>query len=194
MDEPARCPWCLSHPEYVAYHDAIWGVPVRDDRALFEKLLLDGFQAGLSWWIILKKSDGFRAAFEGFHPERMAGWGPRELDALKQDARIVRNRAKIDASVANARAFLRLVEEEGSFSDFLWGFVDGAPIQNAWRDLGQIPAATPRSEAMAKALKQRGFKFCGPTITYAFMQATGMVNDHLVSCPRHAALGGRPPS
>jgi len=190
MSEPERCPWCLSHPEYVAYHDEVWGVPVRDDRALFEKLLLDGFQAGLSWWIILKKTEGFRAAFEGFDPERMAAWGPEKRDALKQDARIVRNRAKIEASVTNARAFLRLVEEQGSFAGFLWDFVGGEPVQNAWRTLSDVPAKTPRSRAMAKSLKERGFKFCGPTITYAFMQATGMVNDHLVTCPRHAALGG----
>ncbi len=190
MDEPDRCPWCLSHPDYVAYHDAVWGVPERSDRALFEKLILDGFQAGLSWWIILRKTEGFRAAFHGFDPERMARFGPDDIARLRADERIVRNRAKIDASVTNARAFLAVQERQGSFSDLLWGFVDGQPIQNAWREHGELPASTPRSEAMSKALKAHGFKFCGPTITYAFMQATGMVNDHLVRCPRHAALGG----
>src|SRR5690606_7427322 len=139
------CPWCLSHPEYIAYHDQVWGVPVRDDRDLFEKLILDGFQAGLSWWIILKKIDGFRDAFEGFDPQSMARFGPAKIEALRADARIVRNRQKIDASVTNAQAFLALQEREGSFSDWLWGFVDGEPVQNARRSLADLPAQTPQS-------------------------------------------------
>lgn len=180
-----RCPWCLGDDLMVAYHDAVWGVPVHDDRALFEKLILDGFQAGLSWRIINRKTEGFRAAFEGFEPERMARWGPERLVALQQDARIVRNKQKIEASVANARAWVALRESGATFDAFLWDFVGGRTIDHALTTHAGIPAETDESRAMSKALKQRGFKFCGPTITYAFMQAVGMVNDHLVSCFRH---------
>lgn len=185
---PKRCPWPGDRPLYIAYHDEEWGVPEWDDRALFEKLILDGFQAGLSWWIILKKRDDFRRAFDQFNPEKMARYTPRKLERLQQDPTIVRNAAKIAASVTNARAFLHMQEAGESFNEFLWSFVHGEPQHNRFRNLSDIPAKTPASEAMAKALKQRGFRFCGPTITYAFMQAVGMVNDHLTWCFRHAEL------
>jgi DNA-3-methyladenine glycosylase I len=177
-----RCPWCESKPLYIRYHDEIWGVPEHDDRALFEKLTLDGFQAGLSWWIILKKTENFRSAFDGFEPKIIARYDEAKLIALQSNAGIVRNKAKIRAAVTNAQAYLRLAEEGVGFADFLWDFVDGQTVQNQWTEQGQLPAQTTTSQAMAKALKKRGFKFCGPTITYAFMQAVGMVNDHLVSC------------
>ena len=180
-----RCSWCEGHPEYVAYHDDEWGVPEHDDRALFEKLILDGFQAGLSWWIILKKRESFRRAFDGFEPEVIARYRARKLTSLMKDEGIVRNRAKIEASVTSAKAYLRLREERGSFATYVWDFVDGTPVQNRWEKLSKIPAQTPVSVALAKDLKARGFRFCGPTIVYAFMQAVGMVNDHLVDCFRH---------
>ncbi len=183
-----RCPWPGEDPLYVAYHDEEWGVPERDDRALFEKLLLDGFQAGLSWITILRKREAFRRAFDGFDPERMARYRPARLARLMADPGIVRNRAKIEASVASARAFLRFREAEGSFARFLWGFVGGEPRVNRFRSLRQVPAETAESRAMSKALRTRGFGFVGPTICYAFMQATGMVNDHLVTCFRHREL------
>ena len=183
-----RCPWCGSDPTYVAYHDREWGVPETDDRALYEKLILDGFQAGLSWIIVLRKRDAFRRAFDGFAPERIARYTPAKLARLMADASIVRNRAKIEASVTNARAFLDLVDREGSFARHLWGFVDGRMKVNHWRRLRQLPAESVESRALAKDLKARGFRFCGPTIVYAFMQAVGMVNDHLVDCHRHAAV------
>ena len=182
-----RCPWCGTDPLYVAYHDHEWGVPEWDSRALWEKLVLDGFQAGLSWITILRKRDHFRAAFAGFQPEIVAGWGEAEVARLLGDAGIVRHRGKIEATIAGAQAFLRIEAREG-FAPFLWNFVGGAPILNAPSGMADVPTQTPQSQAMAKALKAEGFKFCGPTITYAFMQATGMVNDHLVTCPRHAAL------
>lgn len=187
-DNRARCAWCLQHPLYVAYHDQEWGVPEHNDRALFEKLILDGFQAGLSWWIILKKRDDFRRAFNGFDPEIIARYRPKDLQRLMNDATIVRNRAKIEASVTNARAYLELREEIGSFDTYLWGFVDGETIVNRRRSLKDVPAQTDESRAMAKDLKKRGFRFCGPTVTYAFMQAVGMVNDHLTSCFRYGEL------
>ncbi len=187
-DRLARCPWPGEDPLYVAYHDEEWGVPERDDRALFEKLLLDGFQAGLSWITILRKREAFRRAFDGFDPERMARYRPARLARLMADPGIVRNRAKIEASVASARAFLRFREVEGSFSRFLWGFVGGEPRVNRFRSLRQVPAETVESRAMSKALRERGFGFVGPTICYAFMQATGMVNDHLLTCFRHREL------
>jgi len=183
-----RCGWSEGNDLYVAYHDTVWGVPVRDDRALLEKLILDGFQAGLSWWIILKKTDNFRLAFDGFDPERIARYDGEKLAALKADAGIIRNKMKIEAAVANARAWLDLREEGLSFSDFLWDFVGGQTLHNHWTRLDELPAQTVESQAMSKALKKRGFRFCGPTITYAFMQAVGMVNDHLVSCFRHPEL------
>ncbi len=183
-----RCPWCGSDPLYVAYHDTEWGVPERDDRALYEKLVLDGFQAGLSWITILRKRDNFRRAFDGFKPEKIARYDKKKTAALMKDAGIVRNRMKIDGAVASARAWLDIMENGPGFSDYLWDFVDGRPKVNRFRTRGQIPAETDLSRKIAKDLKARGFKFCGPTIVYAFMQATGMVNDHLVKCHRHAEL------
>lgn len=182
-----RCPWCGTDPLYVAYHDHEWGVPERDPRALWEKLVLDGFQAGLSWITILRKREAFRAAFEGFDPERVARWGEPEVTRALADPGIVRHRGKIEAAVTGARAFLDVEEREG-FAPFLWGFVGEAPRQNRPAAMADVPASSPDSEAMSKALKARGFRFCGPVITYAFMQATGMVNDHLVTCPRHAEV------
>jgi len=180
-----RCSWCGDEPIYVAYHDTEWGVPETDSRALFEKLLLDGFQAGLSWLIVLKKREGFRRAFDGFDPARIALYDTKKLAALMQDAGIVRNRAKIEASVLNARAYLELTSAEGSFARFLWSYVDGRPIDARLQRLTQMPTESAQSRALSKELKRRGFKFCGPTIVYAFMQAVGMVNDHLVVCHRH---------
>jgi DNA-3-methyladenine glycosylase I len=192
-DGLSRCGWPGTDPLYVAYHDEEWGVPEYDSRALFEKLLLDGFQAGLSWITILRKRDAFRRAFEGFEPEKIARFDDAQVAVLMADAGIVRNRAKIDAAVTSARAFLALQAEQG-FSDYLWGFLEGRPIVNRFTTLGQIPAATPLAETISKDLKKRGFRFVGPTIVYAFMQATGMVNDHLVGCHRQepcCRLGAR---
>ena len=183
-----RCAWATVDLLYVAYHDTEWGVPEYDDRALFEKLILDGFQAGLSWITILRKRDNFRRAFDGFKPGVIAGYGKRKTDALMRDEGIVRNRAKIAGTVASARAYLEVMEKGPGFSKLLWDFVDGKPKVNHFRRRGQIPAETPLSRAMSKELGERGFKFCGPTIVYAFMQATGMVNDHVVQCFRHAAV------
>ncbi len=187
-DSKIRCRWVNHDPLYIAYHDKEWGVPLRDDRALFELLLLEGAQAGLSWYTILKKRENYRAAFDGFDPERIVRYGQRKKNALMKDAGIVRNRLKIEAAVGNARAFLDIVESEGSFADFLWSHVDGRPIQNRWRRVKDVPASTPQSDAMSKALKKRGFKFVGTTICYAFMQATGMVNDHVTDCFRYRTL------
>lgn len=178
-----RCAWCGTDPLYVAYHDEEWGVPEYDSRALFEKLMLDGFQAGLSWITILRKRENFRAAFDGFDPETMARYGRRKLDSLMGDAGIVRNRAKIDSSVTNARAYLAIPD----FSAYLWDFVGGQPIQSKRRSMKDVPAATPLAEKLSKDLRKRGFNFCGPTIVYAFMQACGLVNDHLLACHRHEA-------
>jgi DNA-3-methyladenine glycosylase I len=179
-----RCPWPGTDPLYVAYHDEEWGVPEWDDRALYEKLILDGFQAGLSWITILRKREAFRAAFDGFDPEKIARYAPAKVEALMRNQGIIRNRAKIEAAIASARAYLEIQEGAG-FSDYLWSFVDGAPVQNAFRHASEIPAQTELSIRMSKDLKSKGFNFCGPTIIYAFCQATGMVNDHLVSCWRH---------
>ena len=187
-DGKYRCPWPGVDPLYVAYHDEEWGVPERCSRALFEKLVLDGFQAGLSWITILRKREAFRAAFDGFDPQKIARYDARKLAGLMQDAGIVRNRAKIEAAPVSARAYLDIEAREG-FSNYLWGFVEGKPIVNRLRDLSQIQAETDLSRKISKDLKQRGFKFCGPTIVYAFMQATGMVNDHLVTCFRHGECG-----
>jgi DNA-3-methyladenine glycosylase I len=189
-----RCPWPKDDALYIAYHDTEWGVPEYDDRALFEKLILDGFQAGLSWITILRKRDNFRRAFDGFVPDKIARYRPAKVERLMQDAGIVRNRAKIEATVLSARAFLDVMENGPGFSKLLWNFVDGRPRVNRYRSIAQIPAETAVSRAMSKELAQRGFKFCGPTIVYAFMQATGMVNDHLVTCHWHdvvAKLGQR---
>ncbi len=186
--DPDRCPWCGTEPAYVAYHDREWGVPEHDPRALFEKLVLDGFQAGLSWWVILRKRDRFREAFEGFDAARIARWGETDVRRLLGDAGIVRSRAKIEAAIGNAQAFLEIeAAHPGGFHDFLWRHVDGRPRVNRWRTIGAVPTATEASAAMARELKRAGFRFCGPTICYAFMQATGMVNDHLLGCFRHAA-------
>ena len=186
-----RCHWPGDDPLYVAYHDEEWGVPERDDRALYEKLVLDGFQAGLSWITILRKRDAFRKAFKGFDPEIIARFGAKDVTRLLADPGIVRHRGKIEGAIANARATLEL-EPEGGLSRFLWAYVDGAPIQNHFTDRAKIPAETPLSREISKGLKARGFKFCGPTIVYAFMQAVGMVNDHVTLCFRHAPLAATP--
>lgn len=182
-----RCAWCGTDPLYVDYHDHEWGVPERDARALWEKLVLDGFQAGLSWITILKKRDNFRAAFEGFRPEVVATWGEADVARLLADPGIVRSRSKIEATIGNARAYLAIEEREG-FDQFLWRYLDGQPLQNRFASMAEVPAATPLSEQISKDLKKAGFRFCGPTITYAFMQAVGMVNDHVVTCLRHAEV------
>ncbi|TCT05032.1 DNA-3-methyladenine glycosylase I [Aquabacter spiritensis] len=179
-----RCPWCGTDPLYVAYHDEEWGVPERESRALFEKLLLDGFQAGLAWITILRKRDNFRRAFDGFEPERIARYGPDKVAALMADAGIVRNRAKIEGTVLSARAYLDLREKGVDFSHFMWESVDGTPLVRRPAALSDIPAETPASKALSKRLKAAGFKFCGPTIVYAAMQACGLVNDHLADCHR----------
>jgi DNA-3-methyladenine glycosylase I len=182
-----RCPWPQQDPLYLAYHDTEWGVPEFDNRALFEKLVLDGFQAGLSWITILRKRDNFRRAFDGFEPGKIARYTPKKIERLMQDAGIIRNRLKIEGAVRSARAYLEVMEKEQGFSRLLWGFLDGRPKVNAFRSIKQIPAETPLSRQMSKELARRGFKFVGPTIVYAFMQAVGMVDDHLVSCYRHGA-------
>jgi len=184
-----RCTWCGADPLYVGYHDEEWGVPVRDDRELFEHLVLDGAQAGLSWITILRKRENYRRAFDGFDPNKMAKYGPRQITRLMADEGIVRNRRKIEAAIVNARAYLELQDEVGSFSEFLWQFAGGRPRVNSWKSVAQLPAKSPESEAMSKELKHRGFKFVGPTICYAFMQAAGLVNDHIVDCFRHRQVG-----
>lgn len=183
-----RCPWAGTDPLYVAYHDQEWGVPVHDDRTLFEFLILEGAQAGLSWSTILKKRDNYRRAFDGFDPRVVAAYDEAKVAELLADAGIVRNRAKIASAIGNARAFLAIQEEFGSFDAYVWRFVDGRPIQNHWQSLSEVPAETAESHALSKDLKRRGFRFVGPTIIYAFMQAVGMVNDHLVSCFRYGEL------
>jgi DNA-3-methyladenine glycosylase I len=183
-----RCAWPQQDPLYVAYHDTEWGVPEYDDRALYEKLMLDGFQAGLSWITILRKRENFRRAFDGFEPAVIARYGKRKVEALMRDEGIVRNRAKIEGAVASARSYSDVMEKGPGFSKLLWDFVGGKPKVNRFRSSAEIPAESPVSRAMSKELARRGFKFCGPTIVYAFMQATGMVNDHVVKCYRHAKL------
>jgi DNA-3-methyladenine glycosylase I len=182
-----RCPWAKNDIN-IPYHDREWGVPLHDDQLLFEFLVLEGAQAGLSWDTILRKRERFREAFAGFDPARVARYDKRMVRVLLKDPGIIRNRLKIEAAIANARAFLDVQEQFGSFDRYIWQFVDGRPKQNAWRTLKQVPASTRESHAMSKDLKQRGFRFVGSTICYAHMQATGMVNDHLVSCFRYAAL------
>jgi DNA-3-methyladenine glycosylase I len=188
-----RCPWPGQDPLYVAYHDREWGVPEYDDRALFEKLILDGFQAGLSWITILRKRDNFRRAFDGFEPAKIARYTPKKVERLMQDAGIVRNRLKIEGTILSARAWLDVMETGPGFSKLLWDFVDGRPKINHLRGIKQVPAATELSRKISKELAGRGFKFVGPTIVYAFMQAVGMVNDHLVTCHRHPDFVPRPP-
>jgi len=184
-DGHMRCSWPGTDPLYVAYHDTDWGVPEQDSRALFEKLVLDGFQAGLSWITILRKRDNFRKAFDNFEPQSVARYGEKKMASLMQDAGIVRNRAKIEGAVLSARAYLELSKTQ-DFAHFIWDFVDGRPVQNIWRERREVPAETDVSRRLSKALAAKGFKFCGPTIVYAFMQAVGMVNDHYVDCCRHA--------
>jgi DNA-3-methyladenine glycosylase I len=191
LDLP-RCGWVnLAEPIYVAYHDEEWGVPVHDDRHLFEMLILEGAQAGLSWITVLKRRESYRQAFDGFDPEKIARYDARDVERLLQDPGIIRNRAKVDAAVKNARAFLAVVEAEGTFDRFLWQFVGGAPKVNRWRAAERLPAETAESQAMSKELKRRGFGFVGSTICYAFMQATGMVDDHAPNCFKRSTSGKR---
>ncbi|WP_438018514.1 DNA-3-methyladenine glycosylase I [Sorangium sp. So ce315] len=187
---PERCAWVTSDPEYVAYHDEEWGVPLHDDDALFEMLILEGAQAGLSWLTVLRKRAAYRDAFAGFDPARVARFTPARVDRLLGDPGIVRNRLKVEAAVNNARRFLEVQRERGSFDAYLWGFVGGSPVVNAFRSPAEIPARTAISDALSKDLVRRGFKFVGSTICYALMQAIGMVNDHLVSCFRHGQVIG----
>jgi DNA-3-methyladenine glycosylase I len=185
--EPFRCPWAKGEL-YVEYHDCEWGVPLHDDRLLFEFLILEGAQAGLSWITILNKRENYREAFDQFDPAIVAKYGKRKVESLLKNAGIVRNRLKIASTIDNARAFLAVQEEFGTFDAYIWQYVDGSPRQNRWKSMGDVPAKTSESDAMSKDLKRRGFRFIGSTICYAFMQATGMVNDHLTDCFRHAEI------
>ena len=185
-----RCPWAKGD-KYIEYHDTEWGVPVHDDRLLFEFLVLEGAQAGLSWVTILNKRDSYRQAFDGFEPTVVAKYGERKRQALLANPGIVRNRLKIDAAIQNAQAFLETAKEVGTFDQYIWSFIGGKPKQNAWASIKAVPARTPESDAMSADLKRRGFKFVGSTICYAFMQAVGMVNDHVVDCFRHRELAGK---
>lgn len=188
--ERHRCGWAGDDPLYIQYHDEEWGVPIYDDQQLFEFLILEGAQAGLSWITILRKREGYRRAFDGFDAEKIARYDEQKVAQLLSDPGIVRNRLKVGAAIGNARAYLDLRQSEGDFSDFIWSFVDGKPIINAWPSMKEVPANTPQSDAMSKALKKRGFKFVGTTICYAFMQAAGLVNDHITPCFRHRELLG----
>ena len=181
----SRCGWCGDDALYVRYHDTEWGVPLKDDRTLFEFLMLEGAQAGLAWITVLRKREGYRAAFDGFDPAKVARYSDAKLERLLENPRIIRNRLKVKSARRNAQAFLAVQEEWGSFSDYIWNFVDGRPIQNRWRSLAEVPASTALSDGISKDLRKRGFNFVGSTIVYAHMQATGMVNDHLVDCFRH---------
>jgi DNA-3-methyladenine glycosylase I len=187
-DSRTRCPWGLGDPLYLAYHDTEWGVPLHDSRLLFELLNLEGAQAGLAWITILRKRDGYRHAFDGWDPNRIAAYGLHDEARLLADPGIVRNRAKVRAAIANAAAYLRLTDEVGSFDGYLWSFVGGAPVQNRWSSLADIPAETDASRSLSRELRGRGFSFIGPTVVYAFMQSAGLVNDHVVSCFRHAEV------
>ena len=187
-DTISRCEWSLGTPIYVDYHDLEWGTPVHDDIKLFEMIALDGMQAGLSWLTILKKRENFRKAFDGFRPEIIVGYSPAKMEELLQDAGIIRNRAKIAAIVTNARLTLEVQQEFGSLDSYLWGFVDGKPVINSWKTMSELPASTPLSDRVSQDMKKRGFKFCGTTITYAFLQAAGLVNDHVVDCFRYGEL------
>ena len=186
-----RCSWCAGDTLYETYHDHEWGVPEHGDAKLFEFLVLEGAQAGLSWITVLRKRACYRKVMNNFDPVAISIWGETEIDFLMQQPGIIRNRRKLESTVENARAFLRVVEEFGSFDNYIWRFVDGIPVQNVWPSIKEIPAQTPVAEQMSKDLKKRGFSFVGPTICYSFMQAVGMVNDHVVSCFRHNELGGR---
>lgn len=195
MRTRSRCGWAgTKHEEYIRYHDEEWGVPVHDDRKQFEFLILEGAQAGLSWWTILSRREGYRRAFADFDPERVARFTARRIERLLHDPGIIRNRQKIAAAVTNAQCFLDVVEEVGTFDEYIWSFVDGRPIKNRRRTLGDIPATSPESDALSKDLKRRGFQFVGSTIMYAHMQAIGMVNDHLVSCFRYREVARRKPA
>lgn len=187
-DDRPRCAWLHDDPLMLTYHDEEWGTPEHDDRALYEKLVLDGAQAGLSWRTILHRREGYRKAFRGFHPEKIARWGERQVARLLADEGIIRNRQKVRSAIDNAHAFLAVQDEVGSFDRFLWDFVDGEPIVNRWKRLEQVPAQTPLSETVSKELKRRGFSFVGPTIIYAYMQAIGMINDHVTQCFRWAEV------
>jgi DNA-3-methyladenine glycosylase I len=187
---PDRCDWSTTDPLYLDYHDVEWGVPLHDDRQLFELLVLEGAQAGLAWITILRKREGYRSSFDGFDAARVAAYDEADVARLLADPGIVRNRAKIRSTIGNARAYLRLAEELGPFDGWAWSFVDGEPIQNAWRSMAEVPAETDASRALSRELRSRGFSFVGPTIVYAFMQSAGLVNDHIVTCFRHAELGG----
>ncbi len=189
--EEQRCTWCGNDPLYVEYHDKEWGVPVYDSQELFAKLILDGAQAGLSWITILRKKENYYKAFDNFEPEKIAKYNDIDVERLMQDSGIIRNRLKINAAIGNAKAYLKMEEEGENLSDWLWKFVEGQPIINSFRSMREVPAATPLSETISKELKKKGFKFVGPTIIYAFMQAVGMVNDHMRNCPRYRELGGK---
>ncbi|MCK7552493.1 DNA-3-methyladenine glycosylase I [Marinobacter goseongensis] len=185
MDDNRRCPWCGTDPLYVHYHDTVWGRPEYDELALFEKLCLDGQQAGLSWITILRKQDSYRQAYDDFDPQRIARYDDQKIEELLANPGIIRNRLKVHSIIRNARSFLQMKEQGADFSEFLWSFVGGKPLQNRWQSFSDVPVTTAEAEAMSRALKNAGFNFVGPTIVYAFMQATGMVNDHLVDCPQH---------
>lgn len=189
-----RCAWCGNDPLYVSYHDDEWGVPVHDDRRLFEFIVLEGAQAGLSWLTILKKRENYRMAFDGFDAVRIAGYGPQEIARLLQDPGIVRNRLKIEAAIRNARGVLSIREEYGSLDTFLWRYVDGIPVQNTWKGMADLPAKTKESDRMSKDLKKRGFNFVGSTICYSLMQAVGMVNDHATDCFRYKEIAAHSPA
>ena len=188
MTRKKRCAWLTGDPLYISYHDNDWGVPVHDDTRLFEMLILEGAQAGLSWLTILRRRENYRKAYDGFDPACMAEWNQDKIESLLKDPGIIRNRLKVEGARTNARAFLQVVGEFGSFDTFIWSFVGNKPIHNSWKTIGEIPATTPESDRMSRELKKRGFKFIGPTICYAFMQAVGMVNDHTVDCYRHKEL------
>jgi DNA-3-methyladenine glycosylase I len=187
-DAVGRCPWCEGDAAYIRYHDEEWGVPLRDSGKLFEFFVLDGAQAGLSWLTILKRREGYRAAFEGFNAEKIARYGKADVERLMADPRVIRNRLKIESAIKNARAYLAFAEGPVSFADWLWNFTGGSPLVNRFKTPLEIPASTPLSLTISKELKRRGWSFAGPTIVYAVLQAAGLVNDHLVSCPRWAAL------
>ena len=185
MDDNRRCPWCGTDPLYVHYHDTVWGRPEYDELALFEKLCLDGQQAGLSWITILRKQDSYRQAYDDFDPQRIARYDDQKIEELLANTGIIRNRIKVHSIIRNARSFLQMKEQGADFSEFLWSIVGGKPLQNRWQSFSDVPVTTAEAESMSRALKNAGFNFVGPTIVYAFMQATGMVNDHLVDCPQH---------
>ena len=188
--EPKRCNWCGNDPVYIAYHDLEWGVPNFNDATLFEFLILEGAQAGLAWITVLKKREGYKRAFDGFDVQKIASYGKREITRLLNDDRIIRNRLKVESTVTNAQAFLDIKDRHRNFADYIWQFVDGTPIQNRFRSSQSVPATTSVSDAMSKQLKKDGFRFVGSTICYAYMQATGMVNDHLIDCHRHEICAG----